>query len=753
MSRSVQLPPRVPFPASSVSTSAVIVLAVAATLLGLGGPVGVTPSHAATPEIDTIQPATAPTSGGTTITLRGRNFGRLQAAGSVQVGNTPAEVLSWADSSVVYANPEGNPGPIDVVLVEGSTGLASAPAPFAYAPPVLLSLSPTSVGAGGGVRLTIVGENFGRADGPRDWSVAGTPAEETAWLGHDGAEVEVPALGTSGPVELRLVANGIAAPPLVLDVRAVPGIVSVSPQDTPTRGGTTITIEGSGFGTQVGTTTIDGSVAAVQSWSDQRIVASTPESGPGPRPLAVTTSAGDRSDPVSYDYGLPSIDTVTPSSAPTTGGTIITINGSNFGSARSERSWSFGDTRATEVLEVTHTRALVVLPERPAADGPGTVSVSAVVDGFAAASGATFEYLPAPRILATEPTSAPTAGGTRLTIHGADFGLTAGTVELCGDAPVVDWTPTAIVVDTPACDPGPASLRVTTAGPDPLVASSSFSFDLPVITEVSSTGLPAVGGTRLTIRGENFGRAVPATPRVVDVDGALAPEVEWRGHGEVVVEAPAVLPGRDLPVCLRVGPTDPGCGTVASDPVEITGVTPASGPVAGGIRITIEGRNFGTRADTPRTVQLGTTPAPDVTFVADDRLLATTPEGASAGAVDLGVDVAGASATLPAAFTYESTVSVDAAPSRFALYPNQPNPFSSNTTIALDLPRQVHTSLVVYDLRGREVHRFQREAGPGRLLIGWDGTDPTGAPLASGVYFYRVEAGDFRATSRVLLVR
>jgi hypothetical protein len=96
---------------------------------------------------------------------------------------------------------------------------------------------------------------------------------------------------------------------------------------------------------------------------------------------------------------------------------------------------------------------------------------------------------------------------------------------------------------------------------------------------------------------------------------------------------------------------------------------------------------------------------------------------------------------------------VDAAPSRFALYANEPNPFSSRTTIAMDLPRTTDYTLTVFDVRGRVVRRIDGRAGPGRVLLGWDGSDALGRPLASGVYFYRLDAADFREARRMVLMR
>ena len=85
----------------------------------------------------------------------------------------------------------------------------------------------------------------------------------------------------------------------------------------------------------------------------------------------------------------------------------------------------------------------------------------------------------------------------------------------------------------------------------------------------------------------------------------------------------------------------------------------------------------------------------------------------------------------------------------FELYDNYPNPFNPSTTIKFELPKSSHVSLTVYDILGREVSvlvNAKREAGA--YEVKFDGSN-----LASGVYFYRIEAGSFVQTKRLLLLR
>jgi hypothetical protein len=89
------------------------------------------------------------------------------------------------------------------------------------------------------------------------------------------------------------------------------------------------------------------------------------------------------------------------------------------------------------------------------------------------------------------------------------------------------------------------------------------------------------------------------------------------------------------------------------------------------------------------------------------------------------------------------------------LSPAYPNPFNASTLIPVSLPDDVQqVSLVIYDLLGQPVKRLID--GPlraGAHLIRWDGTDDRGAALSSGVYIYRLRAGDQEAVGRVVLAR
>ncbi|MDZ7317172.1 MAG: PA14 domain-containing protein [candidate division KSB1 bacterium] len=97
---------------------------------------------------------------------------------------------------------------------------------------------------------------------------------------------------------------------------------------------------------------------------------------------------------------------------------------------------------------------------------------------------------------------------------------------------------------------------------------------------------------------------------------------------------------------------------------------------------------------------------------------------------------------------------IDSLPLVFALHPNYPNPFNPSTVIAYDLPKATNVKLTVFDLLGRTIITLVDKPQPaGRYRVEWPGVDAQGTPVAAGIYFCRLEAGDFCATIKMVLVK
>ncbi|AFN75321.1 xylanase [Melioribacter roseus P3M-2] len=92
---------------------------------------------------------------------------------------------------------------------------------------------------------------------------------------------------------------------------------------------------------------------------------------------------------------------------------------------------------------------------------------------------------------------------------------------------------------------------------------------------------------------------------------------------------------------------------------------------------------------------------------------------------------------------------IDDLPKDFYLSNNYPNPFNPSTRINYSLSKSVNVSLKVYDVLGREVRTLVQGAqNPGSYTVIFDASD-----LSSGIYFYRLEAGNFSETKQMLLMK
>ena len=94
-------------------------------------------------------------------------------------------------------------------------------------------------------------------------------------------------------------------------------------------------------------------------------------------------------------------------------------------------------------------------------------------------------------------------------------------------------------------------------------------------------------------------------------------------------------------------------------------------------------------------------------------------------------------------------------PSDFALYQNYPNPFNPSTTLRFALPAQTtNAQLGIYDLAGRNVwSKTFSELPAGNHEIVWNGETTRGAKVASGIYLYKLTAGNFSAAKRMVMIK
>jgi subtilisin family serine protease len=226
--------------------------------------------------------------------------------------------------------------------------------------------------------------------------------------------------------------------------------------------------------------------------------------------------------------------------------------------------------------------------------------------------------------------------------------------------------------------------------------------------------------------------AAPAGRLIDDVAGVPNTAYSEVGLGRVVVMADELL--HDTRVGLQDGQL---FANQLFDWVEVGGawlsVSPASGVIAAGnsVGVTVTFDSHDVDAGEYRTGLLITSNDPVTGAM-------TVPVTLSVGGSALTTGVAGGRDI----------------PERFALHDNYPNPFNPVTTIRYDLPHPSNVRLDVFNVRGERVATLVDGRRPeGRHAVEWNGRASSGQSVAAGVYFYRLRAGEFMETRKMVLVK
>jgi len=343
----------------------------------------------------------------------------------------------------------------------------------------------------------------------------------------------------------------------------------------------------------------------------------------------------------------PAPTAISPASGTASGGTSVTISGTNFASGATV---TFGGTAATNVVVVSSTTITATTPAE-AAGAVNVVVTNSNGQSGTLTNGYTYTSLPVPT--AISPTSGTTSGGTSVTISGTNF-ASGATVTFGGTAAtsVVVVSSSSITATTPAEAAGMVNVVVTNSNGQSGTLTNGYTYtSSPAPTAISPASGTTSGGTSVTISGTNF-----ASGATVTFGGTAATSVVVVSSTEITATTPAEAAGA---VNVVVTNSNGQSGTLTngytytSSPVP-TAVSPTSGTTSGGTSVTIGGTNFVSGA----TVTFGGTAATSVVVVSSSSITATTPAHA-AGAVNVVVTNSnGQSGTLTNGYTYTSNGSI-----------------------------------------------------------------------------------------------
>ena len=96
----------------------------------------------------------------------------------------------------------------------------------------------------------------------------------------------------------------------------------------------------------------------------------------------------------------------------------------------------------------------------------------------------------------------------------------------------------------------------------------------------------------------------------------------------------------------------------------------------------------------------------------------------------------------------------DVIPLQFVLHQNYPNPFNPVTTLRYDLPEDAMVNITIYNMMGRQVKTLiNDQQTAGYRSTQWNATNNAGSPVSAGIYLYMIQAGDFRQTKKMVLLK
>ncbi|WP_405361708.1 beta strand repeat-containing protein [Kitasatospora sp. NBC_00085] len=562
------------------------------------------------PSLVSLTPNQGSGSGGTTVTISG---GALTGATAVKFGTANAASYSVLSDTVISAVSPAGTGTVQVTVT--TAGGTSNGLPYTYvAVPTLTSVTPGQGPSAGGATVTLAGANL---SGATSVKFGGTAATSFTVVSASQITATAPP-GSAGPVLVTVTTPGGTSNSVPYFYLSAPVLTSLSPDQGPVSGGTTVTLTGANL---LGASAVSFGGTPATSFtvvSATQITATAP-AGTGTAQVTATT-AGGTSNALPYGYvAAPTLTGLVPSQGPVSGGTTVTLTGTNL---TSTTGVVFGTTSAAFTV-VSATQIAVTAPA-----GTGTVQVTVTTAG-GTSNGLPYTYVAVPTLTSVTPGQGPSAGGTTVTLAGAN--LSGATSVKFGGTAATSFTVVSasqITATAPPGSAGPVLVTVTTPGG----TSNSvpyFYLSAPVLTSLSPDQGPVSGGTTVTLTGANLLGA-----SAVSFGGTPATSFTVVSATQITATAPAGT-GTAQVTATTAGGTSNALpyGYVAAP--TLTGLVPSQGPVSGGTTVTLTGTNLTSTTG----VVFGTTPVA-FTVVSSTQVTAGAPPG-SAGPVSVTVTTAG----------------------------------------------------------------------------------------------------------------
>ncbi|MGD0696946.1 MAG: IPT/TIG domain-containing protein [Terriglobia bacterium] len=345
------------------------------------------------PSITSVTPNSGPDGGGTIVTITGAEF---QQGATVKFGSGMATnvVVSSSAQTIQATTPVQGPGTVDVTVTNPDGRSATLKSGFTYTGTLIVTaIAPNTGTTAGGTAVTITGTPFAPGALVYFGNLGGTQATNVVVVGSTQITCNTPA-HAAGAVDVTVVVgtdNATLSGGYTYTASSGVTIGNIDPPSGTTAGGTVVAIIGSGF--QQNLTVTFGTAAGTQitvTPDGTQITVTTPAHAAGSVDVVVNNPDGSSATAKNgYTYGnpAPTISSISPTSGPLAGGTVVTINGSNF---LNGATVTFGGVAATAVTFVSSSQLTATTP---ASSNPATVDIKVTnPDGQSATLSGAFTY-------------------------------------------------------------------------------------------------------------------------------------------------------------------------------------------------------------------------------------------------------------------------------------------------------------------------------------------------------------------------
>jgi IPT/TIG domain/Galactose oxidase, central domain len=347
-------------------------------------------TYIAPPAVTSIAPDDGAEDGGTLVTLTGTNLINTSA---VLFGSTPATSFTViSDTEITAVSPAAPAGTVNItVTTAGGTSIAAPGNLFSYIPlPSVTGVSSAQGPSSGGTTVTLTGINFSTVTSVLFGSI---PATSFIVIS-DTQIIAISPPKTAGNVNITVInieGTSSTSSNNIFTYIGLPTLTGVSPSQGPISGGTLVTLTGTSLSTT--SAVFFGSIPALSFTviSDNEITAVSPAEAQGIVNITVTNVEGTSasSSATSFAYiSLPEITSISPNQGLTSGGTPVTILGSNF---TSTTAVLFGNTPALSFVVVSDHQINAISPAALA--GVYNITVMANFDTSFPVAASQFTYV------------------------------------------------------------------------------------------------------------------------------------------------------------------------------------------------------------------------------------------------------------------------------------------------------------------------------------------------------------------------